>query len=171
MVCATANQYLLTQSRAGRMSVESLTKITARWAAKNRPQVIEFQYDQLTQRDLVLANLDSFRFYGPNAENPVKLNAMMLAWRSLAKDMAVRTFCTPDSVLRKQMHDVYRILEMLGAPLVTFLAFQEIQVSALGTMREMQRLRDENATMKFGVERKWEPEDGGWDPEIENPFT
>lgn len=157
MICATANQYLMTQRREGRMSVDSLVQIMKFWRSKNRPQVIEFQFDQLTQRDLVLHNLKSFRFYGPNAENPLSLNAMMFSWRSMAKEMSVRTFCTPDSVVRKHMHDCYKILEMLGAPLVTFLAFQEIQVRALATMRNEQKRRDELESVKFGVERRWEP--------------
>ena len=157
MICATANQYLMTQRREGRMSVDSLVQVTKYWRSKNRPQVIEFQFDQQTQRDLVLYNLKSFRFYGPNAENPVSLNAMMLSWKTVAKEMSVRTFCTPDSVVRKHMHDCYKILEMLGAPLVTFLAFQEIQVRALATMREEQKRRDELEAVKYGVERRWEP--------------
>ena len=67
------------------------------------------------------------------------------------------------------MHDCYKILEMLGAPLVTFLAFQEIQVRALGVMREVQRKRDEYEAMKFGVERRWEPP-AETAPGVENPF-
>lgn len=55
------------------------------------------------------------------------------------------------------MHDCYKILEMLGAPLVTFLAFQEIQVRTLATMRDEQRRRDDLEAVKFGVERRWEP--------------
>ncbi|SLM40222.1 hypothetical protein LPUS_10967 [Lasallia pustulata] len=157
MICATANQYLMTQRREGRMSVDSLVQIMKFWRSKNRPQVIEFQFDQLTQRDLVLYNLKSFRFYGSNAENPLSLNAMMLSWKSMAKEMSVRTFCAPDSVVRKHMHDCYKILEMLGAPLVTFLAFQEIQVRALATMRDEQRRRDDLEAVKFGVEKRWEP--------------
>ena len=157
MICATANQYLMTQRREGRMSVDSLVQIMKFWRSKNRPQVIEFQFDQQTQRDLVLYNLKSFRFYGSNADNPLSLNAMMLSWKSMAKEMSVRTFCTPDSVVRKHMHDCYKILEMLGAPMVTFLAFQEIQVRALATMRDEQRRRDELEAVKFGVERRWEP--------------
>lgn len=157
MICATANQYLMTQHLAGRMAVESVQKVLQYWASKNRPQVIEFQFDQSTQRDLVLYNIKTFRFYGPHAENAVSMNTMMLGWRALAKEMSVRTFCTPDSVVRKHMHDCYRILEMLGAPLITFLAFQEIQVRTLSAIRDEQARRDELQTRKFGVVRQWEP--------------
>jgi hypothetical protein len=171
MICATANQYLNVQKDEGRMSVETVAKITHYWASKNRPQVIEFMFDQATQRDLVLYNLKSFRFYGPNADNIVSMNSMMQSWKTLAREMAVRTFCTPDSVVRKHMHDCYKILEMLGAPLVTFLAFQEIQVKALKMMRDEQKKRDEYEAIKFGVEKRWEPPARtSKDGELENPF-
>lgn len=173
MISATANRYLMTQAHAGRMSIESLQKATSFWTSKNRPQVVEFQFDQLTQHELVQANLKTFRFYGAQAENIITLNAMMIAWRTMAKEMSVRTFCTPDSVIRKQLHDCYKILEMLGAPVVTFLAFQEIQVRALATMREQQERRDKSASLRFGLERRWEPEprpEGVLGGLLENPF-
>ncbi|KAI9657807.1 MAG: hypothetical protein M1829_006873 [Trizodia sp. TS-e1964] len=179
MICVTANAYLMMQRREGRMSVESLQRVTEFWRNKGRPQVVEFQFDQATQRDLVLYNLKSFRFYGEKAENPVALNSMMYCWKSLAKEMNVRTFCAPDSVIRKQMHDIYKILEMLGAPLTTFLAFQEIQVKALKKMRDEQERRDLEAKVEYGVERVWVPPVKGEDDEsdmlgpfcgIPNPF-
>ncbi|KAL8696932.1 MAG: hypothetical protein Q9224_002543 [Gallowayella concinna] len=160
MICATANKYLVIQHEEGRMSHESIKKVTDIWAQKNRPQVIEFMFDQLTQRDLILYNLKTFRFYGPNAESLVRMHGMMHAWKTLAREMSIRTFCTGDSTIRKQIQDIYKILEMLGAPMVTFMAFQQIQINALKTMREQQRLRDEYEAIKFGVERKWEPPGG-----------
>ena len=160
MICATANKYLIIQHEEGRMSYESIKKTTDVWAQKNRAQVIEFMFDQLTQRDLILYNLKTFRFYGPNAENQVSMHGMMQAWKTLAREMSIRTFCTGDSTIRKQMQDIYRILEMLGAPMVTFLAFQQIQIKTLKKMREQQQLRDEQEATKIGVERKWEPPGG-----------
>ena len=172
MICATANQYLNVQQKEGRMTVESLRKVTEWWASKNRPQVIEFMFDQATQRDLVLYNIKSFRFYGPNADNTLHMNSMMQSWKALSRDMSVRTFCTPDSVIRKHTHDCYKILEMLGAPLVTFMAFQEIQMKALKVMREEQKKRDDYEAIKFGVERRWEaPTEGAEEKELYNPFA
>ena len=55
------------------------------------------------------------------------------------------------------MHDTYKILECLGAPYVTFIAFQEIQIKALAMMREEQRKRDGYEAIRFGVEKRWEP--------------
>ncbi|KAL8693605.1 MAG: hypothetical protein Q9218_001605 [Villophora microphyllina] len=163
MICATANQYLIIQKEEGRMSFESIAKVTSVWSQKNRPQVIDFMFDQLTQRDLILYNIKTFRFYGPYAENAVKINAMLNCWKTLAKEMSVRTFCTGDSMMRKQIQDIYKILEMLGAPMVTFMAFQQIQVRALKTMRDEQERRDQQEAIQFGVERKWEPP-GGFGP-------
>lgn len=97
----------------------------------------------------------------------------MLSWKTLAKEMSVRTFCQPDSVVRKHMHDCYKILEMLGAPLLTFLAFQEIQVKTLRVIKEKQEQREELGNIQFGVERRWEPPAGKLSSEteeIENPF-
>ncbi|KAL8637430.1 MAG: hypothetical protein Q9228_005299 [Teloschistes exilis] len=163
MICATANNYLLIQKAEGRMSYESMVKVTTMWYQKNRPQVIDFMFDQLTQRDLILYNIKSFRFYGPYAENGVKINAMMNCWKTVAKEMSVRTFCTGDSTMRKQIQDIYKILEMLGAPMVSFMAFQQIQVGVLKTMRDEQEKRDRQQAIQFGVQRKWEPP-GGFGP-------
>ena len=173
MICATANQYLSIQQQEGHMTVESLTKVTQFWASKNRPQVIEFMFDQATQRDLVLYNLKSFRFYGPRAENVMSMNSMMQSWKTLAREMSVRTFCAPDSMIKKHMHDCYKILEMLGAPLVTFLAFQEIQAKALKIMREEQDKKRQYENVQFGVERRWEPpkKTAKELEEFENPFA
>ena len=143
MICVTANKYLMCEYKAGRMSAESVARVRAQWTNKNRPQVIEFQYDQATQRDLILYNLSTFRFHGECAESPLVLNATMYGWRTMAKEMSVRTFCAPDSVIRKHMHDAHKILEMLGAPLVTFLAFQDLQLKTLAKINEEQKKKVE----------------------------
>lgn len=174
MICACANQYLKTEKEALRMSLPSVQRITDFWLAKGRPQVIEFQFDQATQRDLVEANVKDFRFYGPSAEDPMAMHSMLQRWKALAKEMSVRTFCSPDSVVRKHMHDAHKVLEMLGAPGVTFLAFQELQVEAVGKMDVRQGLLREYEGKRSGVEMRWEPPVGGlprrsgegW----ENPF-
>ena len=61
----------------------------------------------------------------------------------MAKEMSVRTFCAPDSQVRKHMHDAHKILEMLGAPLVTFLAFQELQLKTLAKFNEAAKQMEE----------------------------
>ena len=170
MICSTANQYLQTQHQYGRLAPTSVSKVAQTWTAKNRPQVLEFMYDQQTQHDLVLYNLKTFRFYGPQAENSIALNAMMLAWKQLGRDLSVRTFCTPDSAVRKQLHDAYKVLEMLGAPLVTFLAFQSLQFETVKLIQERQLARDRHQLIRYGVERRWEPSKTEIVDEEMNPF-
>ncbi|KAI9809772.1 MAG: hypothetical protein M1825_000205 [Sarcosagium campestre] len=158
MICVTSNTFLLRQAKLCLVSVESVVKVTEWWRSKGRPQVLEFQFDQATQRELVLANLKTLRFHGRHAEDARALGAMLQSWKSMAKEMQVRTFCYPDSVVRKHLHGIYKLLEMLGAPLTTFLAFQDMQLRVLRTMRDARRRSDEARDRALvGVERAWEP--------------
>ena len=143
MICTTANKFLSTQCKAGLMSADSVSKVLSQWSHKNRPQVVEFQFDQATQRDLILYNINTFRFHGEARTNPMILNSTMYAWKVMAKEMSVRTFCTPDSVIRKHLHDAHKVLELLGAGLSTFLVLQELQVDALKAIAEAQKRRIE----------------------------
>jgi hypothetical protein len=169
MICVTANNYLMRELTTGRISPESIAKVFSYWSSKNRPQVIEFQYDQATQRDLILYNLTTLKFHGESAESPLVLNATMYSWKTMAKEMSVRTFCAPDSQMRKHMHDAHKILEMLGAPLVTFLAFQELQLKTLAKITEgvkkmeMKRREERRKEIEGGAEthsRKSSKEEG-----------
>lgn len=143
MLCVTANTFLVREYKAGRVSAESIHKIKAYWTSKNRPKVVGFLYDQMTQRDLVLYNLTTLKFHGECAENPLVLNATMYSWKLMAKEMSVRTFCNGDSMIRKHMHDTHKILEMMGTPLVTYLAFQELQLKTLAKINEKTRAKEE----------------------------
>jgi hypothetical protein len=154
MICHTGNIFLKAQQKAGLMSAESVSKIVTQWSHKNRPQVVEFQFDQATQRDLILYNIDTFKFHGEARTNRMVLNATMYAWKVMAKEMNVRTFCTPDSVIRKHLHDAHKVLEMLGASLHVFLTLQEMQVSALKDMAEKQKERWERQERQERKERQ-----------------
>jgi hypothetical protein len=156
MICVTANKYLTQEAAAGRVSAESIAKVSMYWSSKNRPRVIEFQYDQATQRDLILYNLTTLKFHGESGESPLVLNATMHGWKTMAKEMSVRTFCAPDSAVRKHMHDAYKILEMLGVPFVTFLAFQELQLKTLAKINDAAKKIEE----KRREERRKEIEGG-----------
>ncbi|EEQ35075.1 hypothetical protein McanMca71_001736 [Microsporum canis] len=152
MICVTANQFLISQYQAGHMSAESVNKVTNFWVSKSRPQVVQFQFDQATQRDLIIYNLRTFKFHGECAFNTVVLNATLYNWKAMAKEMSIRTFCYPDSVIRKHMHDTHKILEMLGGPLVTFLAFQELQMGALAAMKKAQEKQLKESAEKHATQ-------------------
>ena len=79
------------------------------------------------------------------------MQAMIECWKALARDMNIRIFCMPDSTVRRHMHDCYKILEMLGAPLPTFLAFQDIQLETLRRIREEEQRRLDHENIKWGV--------------------
>lgn len=170
MICATANSYLATQQHAGRMSLESLCKVLTTWANKGRPQVLEFMFDQSTQRDLVLYNLKTFRFYGPNAENIISMNSMMQSWKGLAREMAIRTFCAPDAAILKNLHDAEKVLVMLGAPTVTLMAFREIRLQAEKVIEDGQRGRKLYEKLGYGMENKVDLS-GLRTPSEGNPFA
>ena len=157
MIVASANEYLHTQQREGRMSVDSLTRVLENWISKNRPQVIEFQFDQTTQRELILLNLKTFRFFGPTGDDLISIHRMMQHWKALARDMGVRNFCTPDAVVRKNLVEAYKVLEMLGAPMVTVVAFCDIKERVEAVIAEKTKARREYEKIQFGVEKKWEP--------------
>lgn len=143
MICISANKFLMEELKAGHLSDDSIAKIKQKWAKKNRPQVLEFSYDQATQRELVFENLQTVRIHGECARNGQVLNATMYNWNSMAREMAVRTFCTADSAIQKYMHDSHKILEMLGAHAATFMALADLQVKTLAKMNEKRRQRHE----------------------------
>jgi hypothetical protein len=143
MICVSANKYLMGELEAGHLSDDSIAKIKHKWAKKNRPQVLEFSYDQGTQRELIAENLQTVRFHGECAHSGQVLNSTMYNWNSMANEMAVRTFCSADSAIQKYLHDSHKVLEMLGAQVATFLALSDLQVKTLAKITEKRRQRHE----------------------------
>lgn len=156
LICATTNSFLMDQYKNDRMSPESMRKITEFWKNKGRPQVIEFQYDQATQRDLIVANQREFRFHGNNGTNALQVNAMLYSWKQNAREMAVRTFCTPDTIIQKQLHDTYRMMELLGAGMNSFMALSDIHKDFTKHVKRAQDARRKREVIKQlnGVEKR-----------------
>ncbi|PLB38850.1 uncharacterized protein BDW47DRAFT_131181 [Aspergillus candidus] len=142
IVCVSANRFLVEQYNDDRLSKESIKKTINFWYSKNRPQVAEFQFDQSTQRRLIMLNICTLQFHGESTANPVLTHSNLHNWKAIVKEMSVRTFCSPDSVIRKHMHDIHKLLNMLGAPVATFLAFEDLQMETLLLMK--QRLSEKN---------------------------
>ncbi|KAL4932921.1 uncharacterized protein BDV17DRAFT_252442 [Aspergillus undulatus] len=141
MIRTSANRFLVEQYEGGRISKESIRKVNNFWGSKNRPDVVEFQFDQATQRQLILSNIRTLHFNGESSTNPVALHSNLQSWKTVVKEMSVRTFCAPDSAIRKHMRDIQKLLDMLGAPITTFLVFEELQLRTLFLMKE-QRARN-----------------------------
>lgn len=145
MVCSTANRFLLSQLHRRRLFPDLIRKVTNFWRSKNRPQVPEFQFDQNTQREMIDAHINSLSFPGEYGINNLLLKSTMESWRAVCSEMSVRTFCYPDSVVRKHFHDLHRVLEMLGASPGTLYAFERLQVEVTNIIAQ-RRAEDPNNT-------------------------
>ncbi|KAF7589338.1 hypothetical protein BBP40_004453 [Aspergillus hancockii] len=136
MICVSANAFLVQQNREGRLSERTVKKVGIFWVSKNRPQVTEFQYDQATQLRLISQNIRTLGFHGPSSTNPVLLHSNLHNWKAIVKEMSVRTFCAPDSVVRKHLHDAHKLLGMLGAPDATLMVLQKLQERTVSLMKQ-----------------------------------
>lgn len=136
MICTTANDFIMNQYYDGRVSQQSIEKVHGFWASKNRPHVTEFRFDQATQRDLIMSNRRSLKFTGESSTNPIMLETNLSNWRIIAQEMNVRTFCLPDSVIRKHLHDTRNLLDMLDASLATLQNFRNVNVQAQDEMMD-----------------------------------
>lgn len=148
MLVHTANNFLMNQFSQGRMSVDSIKKTVDTWKARGRPIVIEFMYDQATQRELVAANQHNLRFHGERAGDSNRINAMLYNWRQVASLMTIRTFCDADTVILKLLFDVEQILELLGAREPILLRLQQIRASANERMRVARANSQANRTSR-----------------------
>ncbi|KAJ5690465.1 hypothetical protein N7462_004857 [Penicillium macrosclerotiorum] len=113
MICSTANDFLLVSFYDGRISPHSLSKVNSAWVNKNRPQVLEFYFDQATQYELVSANRQSLEFTGASQHCPLLVQQNLQSWKTLTHEMSIRTFCLPDGAIRKHLFDIEKILEMM----------------------------------------------------------
>ncbi|KAI5299445.1 hypothetical protein KEM55_002155, partial [Ascosphaera atra] len=138
MICVSANQFLVQQHRARRISVDVFAKLLSNWMIRNRPPVPQFMFDQSTQRELIEAHTRVFKFHGECARSMLSLTTTLGAWRSFAEELSMRTYFMPDSTVRKHLNDALKVLEMLGATAGTFLSFQKARLKALRIMEGAQ---------------------------------
>jgi len=150
------NGFLIREFYDERISIDSVKRTVDLWKQKGRTQVVGFRYDLQTQRDLIMMNTGTMHFAGITSRNQAKLFSTLAAWRVLAKEVSIRTFCQPDSVIKKHLHDAEKILELVDAHPDSMLAFQELRGRTLGEMyREGKNKRERDRS--FGIERPWTP--------------
>lgn len=152
----TTNNFLQHELACGRVLAASIKTVSTQWAAKGRPQVLGFRYDLSTQRELVGLNADTMHFNGINAFSRTRLLAVMAAWKVLAREVAVRTFCQPDSAVKKHLHDAEGVLVVVGAGDDEMYAFREMRERVLKEIRKEER-REEEKWLYNRVERNWSP--------------
>lgn len=109
--------YIKAQFNRGRVDMTKLKRVADAWSDKGRPRVVGFQYDVETQIDLIIAHMvhRDFRFYGPQADDIAVVQGLLHAIKVDAREMRVRTFCYPDSVISKHITDAQKLLQLLGA--------------------------------------------------------
>ncbi|CEJ58390.1 hypothetical protein PMG11_07047 [Penicillium brasilianum] len=152
MICNTANGFILQQYYEGRISQQSIDKVNAAWNAKNNHHVIEFRYDQATQRELISSNRRNLEFTGDSSRFPICLQTNLHNWKKIAHEMGIRTFCLPDCAIRKHLYDIRQIIDMMNPSLETLRALQDLSSWAHDQMldKETAARRQSETRLKRG---------------------
>ncbi|CAG7948123.1 unnamed protein product [Penicillium nalgiovense] len=112
MITHAANEFLMKEYYDGRLTDRSLEKVKKRWGKKHMPGVPEFRFDQTTQHKIIKANRKHLQF-GQISSSTLDVDTILADWRRNCKNMSIRTFVSPDSVIKKQIHDILNLLELL----------------------------------------------------------
>lgn len=155
------NEFIKDQLAKCNVSVDSVRKVVENWQNKGRSQVVEFRYDLSTQRDLVVYNIDTMEFGGINAFNQHKVRNILTIWKVLAKELSLRTFCQPDSAVKKHLRDAEQVFKFIDASMDGMFAYADIRGCATMKIRCAEESKHARKGMEHGVETIWEPE-GGW---------
>ena len=130
MLIHTANKFLMAAFSEGLLDFDTIKKASESWKGKGRPMVTQFSYDQETQRKLIVANQDRIHFHRTLVHDRARTFSLLQNWKRITSLMSTRTFCNPDSILRKMLNDVGLILEILGAEEGVLLRLQQIRAGA-----------------------------------------
>ncbi|KAL9616896.1 MAG: hypothetical protein Q9160_008285 [Pyrenula sp. 1 TL-2023] len=150
LIVTQVNRYLMEQHKKTRISADSVTKVVTHWKSKNRPQVLEFMFDQQTQRELVLYNISSLQFADKYHHNNVKLHGVLSQWKAIAKEMNVRTFCNPDSMIKEHVLVTRKICEMVNARGGAYTALGQLEELVKTLIKDAETERQERR-MKLGT--------------------
>lgn len=143
LIVTTANRFLMDEYYDGHVSDLSIRRLTKEWISKNRPGVPQFCFDQSTQRELIFANRQSLKFGGGASTQPMLLHTIFSNWKAVCIETSVRSFCLPDAAVRKHLHDIEGILEMLQAPPSIM---ETMQTLAIRTREEILQVRAARTT-------------------------
>ncbi|KAK5955751.1 hypothetical protein OHC33_003392 [Knufia fluminis] len=146
MLIETCNSFLKEELEAGRLSRDSIIRTKRQWQARNRPQVIEFYYDQAAQYDLIIANLRTVQLYSDYAQDAIMMNSVLHQWKILIRELSVKTLCMPDSIVRRWLHDGRRVLELLGASQITLSHLDRLSSLCLAVIGSAEKERAKGRT-------------------------
>ncbi|KAJ6184206.1 hypothetical protein N7519_005507 [Penicillium mononematosum] len=114
MITHAANEFLMKEYYDGRLTHSSLNRVKKRWERKHMPGVPQFRFDQTTQYKIIKANRKRLQF-GEPSRCTLGVDTILADWKRICKNMSIRTFVAPDSVIKKQIHDILNLLEILKA--------------------------------------------------------
>jgi hypothetical protein len=63
-----------------------------------------------------------------------------------SKEMSLRTFCQPDSAVKKHLHDAEKVLELIDAASDSMMAFQEMRAKVLSDIYRDERQEREHGS-------------------------
>lgn len=104
--------------------------------------MVGFRYDLETQLQLVGLHVNDFNFHGRRQGNPVEIGGLIDAMKTNARQMRVRTFCQPDSVVAKQLVDAQSLFNMVNVSYLQQMALTEV-AQFFKVIMERERERDQ----------------------------
>ena len=110
---SAANDFLLDQFAKNQINIPNLEKLKKSWAHKGYPTVNEFRFDIKTQHTLVYTNKSNCWF--PGYRNSADTQVVLADWKSLSRQMSIRTYCNPDGAMKMHSWWAKNILRLLGA--------------------------------------------------------
>ncbi|KAF4509552.1 hypothetical protein G6O67_003716 [Ophiocordyceps sinensis] len=139
---AALNDFITAELDKGHLVPDNLKKVSDWWANQGRPKVVGFRYDLETQLQLVALHVNDFNFYGRRQSSPVEIGGLLDAMKTNARQIRIRTFCQPDSVIAKQLVDAQSLFNMINVSNLQQVALAEV-AQFFKVIVERERERDQ----------------------------
>lgn len=117
VTCVEAlSQFLHKQDLQNRTDASKMKKIDDSWVSQGNVRPPHWRYSLQFQIEIMIVHIETFRFYGPAQNNVSVVAGLLHSAKQNARAIAKRSYGQPDSVIAKQMYEVYDFLELIGAP-------------------------------------------------------
>ncbi|KAL6852236.1 hypothetical protein J3F83DRAFT_563971 [Trichoderma novae-zelandiae] len=120
------NIYISEELGKGHLSPDNLKRISDEWHQKGHHKVIGFRYDLETQLELVSLHINDFGFYGRRQGNTTEIALLLYEMKMNARNMRIRTFCQPDTIVAKHLVDSQSLFNLINASASQQIALAEI---------------------------------------------
>lgn len=152
MITQAANEFLMKEYYDGHLTISSLNKLKRTWESKNMPGVPQFRFDQFTQYKLISENRDHLSF-GDTGDNNLTSAIILRNWKGICKHMSIRTFVSPDSVVKKDIHDILYLLRLLNAERCHIELIMALNAHVRGELEKHEVMRRYRDTQNSGSSR------------------